>query len=84
MQKDNNKLIDHVEIVNTPSPSSSLSSSTSSANTIEDKNIEESIKIDGTSRLDKKDIERLFKARNLSFCFHIIKRWITSSYSCLG
>ena len=67
MQKDNNKLIDHVEIVNTPPPSSSLSSSTSSANTIEDKKIEESIKIDGTSTLDKKDIERLFKARNLAF-----------------
>src|SRR3954464_9784628 len=64
MQKDNNKLIDHVEIVNTPPSSSSLSSS---ANNIEDKNIEESIKIDGTSRLDKKDIERLFKARNLAF-----------------
>ena len=67
MQKDNNKIIDHVEIVNTPPSSSSLSSSTSSANNIEDKNIEESIKIDGTSRLDKKDIERLFKSRNLAF-----------------
>src|SRR3954462_4238751 len=64
MQKDNNKLIDHFEIVNTPPHSSSLSSS---ANTIEDKKIEESIKIDGTSNLDKKDIVGLFKARNLAF-----------------
>ena len=65
MQKDNYNRIDHVEIVNTPPPSSS--SSSSSTNNIEGKNIEESIKIDGTSKLDKKDIERLFKARNLAF-----------------
>jgi PPOX class probable F420-dependent enzyme len=66
VQKDNNSRIDHVEIVNTPPPSASPSSSLS-ANNIEGKNMEESIKIDGTSRLDKKDIERLFRARNLAF-----------------
>ena len=63
MQKDNNNIIDHVEIVNTPPPSSHLLSD----NNIEGKNLEESIKVDGTSRLDKKDIERLFKTRNLAF-----------------
>ncbi|MGN6346382.1 MAG: PPOX class F420-dependent oxidoreductase [Candidatus Nitrosocosmicus sp.] len=58
MQKDNWN-VDHVEIVNTPPPA--LPHSGTDANLIKTSTSE------GTTTLDQKDIEQLFKSRNLAF-----------------